>query len=221
MPFTPHHGIQAAKPADYPQLIEVLIKAFDADPHIAWLIRRDEKRAIAYRQFFTMMLNGLAQPHGEIYTTDSLNSVALWYPPGRGKIGFLKQAKVAPAFIGAVGWNSLFSRMVGIEKMEYHHPREPHYYLQLLGVDPAHQGTGGGRALLKPMLHQCDALQTCAYLETANPNNVGYYEGFGFQVVHSMQMPDKGPKLWMMKRPPRPVGSALSGVATSCASMAV
>jgi ribosomal protein S18 acetylase RimI-like enzyme len=162
MPFTPHHGIQTAKPADYPQLIEVLIKAFDADPHIAWLIRRDEKRAIAYRQFFTMMLNGLAQPHGEIYTTGNLNSVALWYPPGRGKIGFLKQAKVAPAFIRAVGWNSLFSRMVGIEKMEYHHPREPHYYLQLLGVDPDHQGQGAGRALLKPMLHKCDALQTCA-----------------------------------------------------------
>ena len=95
--------------------------------------------------------------------------------------------------------------MVGGEKMEYHHPREPHYYLQLLALDPDHQGHGGGRALLKSMMDKCDALQTFAYLETANPNNVGYYESFRFQVVHAIHMPDKCPKLWMMKRSPRPV----------------
>lgn len=204
MPLTHSNYIQPAQPEDYPQLIAVLIKAFDADPHIAWLIRSDARRAMAYRQFFTMMLQGLAQPHGEIYTTADRTSVALWYPPGRGKIGLVKQAKVAPAFIGAVGWCNLFSRMVGVEKMEYHHPHEPHYYLQLLGVDPDHQGKGAGRALLTPMLMQCDAQQTFAYLETANPKNVGYYESFGFQVVHSMPMPGKGPTLWMMKRTPRP-----------------
>lgn len=208
MPFTNSPDIQKAQQEDYPKLVDVLIKAFDADPHISWLVRSDEHRETAYRQFFTMMLNGLAQPYGEIYTSGDLNSVALWYPPGRGKIGLLKQAEVAPAFIGAVGWRNLLSRMMGIEKMEYHHPQEPHYYLQLLGVDPGHQGKGSGRALLKSTLMKCDAQQTFAYLETANPKNVGYYEAFGFQVIHSMQMPDKGPKLWMMKRMPRPQETA-------------
>lgn len=197
-------GIQQAQQGDYPRLVEVLTKAFDVDPHISWLVRSDAHRARAYRRFFTMMLTGLAQPYGEIHTTGDRNSVALWYPPGRGKIGLLKQAKVAPAFIGAVGWRNLLSRMVGVEKMEYLHPREPHYYLQLLGVDPDHQGQGAGRTLLKPVLAKCDALQTFAYLETANPKNVGYYEGLGFEVVRSMQMPGMGPTLWMMKRAPRP-----------------
>lgn len=209
MPSTNSHGIQLARQANYPQMVDVLIKAFDTDPHISWLIRSDARRAMAYRQFFTMMLHGLAQPYGEIYTSSDMKSVALWYPPGRAKIGFLKQAKVAPDFIGAVGWRNLFSRMVGIEKMEYHHLREPHYYLQLLGVDPVHQGRGAGRALLQPILRKCDTQQTAAYLETANPNNVGYYETFGFQVVRSMAMPCKGPTLWMMKRAPVPPEMAL------------
>ena len=39
MPFTHSPDIQTAKPEDYPKLIEILIKAFDADPHISWLIR--------------------------------------------------------------------------------------------------------------------------------------------------------------------------------------
>lgn len=196
--------MKTAQHTDYPRLVEILCKAFDSDPHISWLIRRDEKRALAYHQFFTMILNGLAEPHGEIYTTSNVHGVAVWYPPGHGKIGLLKQAKVAPAFIRAVGWNNLLSRMVGIEKMEYYHPKEPHYYLQLLGVDPEHQGKGVGRDLLIPMMMKCDAEQTFAYLETANPKNVAYYEGFGFEVVHSLPMPDNGPTLWMMKRTPRP-----------------
>lgn len=197
------HDVRTARQEDYPQLVETLSKAFDTDPHIAWLVRSDAKRASAYRQFFTMMLHGLAQPHGEILTSKSLNGVAVCYPPGRAKINLWKQAIVAPQFIKAVGWNKLMSRMVGVEKMEYHHLKEPHYYLQAIGVDPNDQGKGVGRALLKPILQRCDVQNTPAYLETSTAKNVSYYEGHGFQVIQSLQMPDKGPKLWLMKRTPR------------------
>ena len=36
------------------------------------------------------------------------------------------------------------------------HPREPHWYLALLGVDPDHQGRGFGSHLMQPVLTRCD-----------------------------------------------------------------
>jgi GNAT superfamily N-acetyltransferase len=35
------------------------------------------------------------------------------------------------------------------EQMDGFHPREPHWYLPFIGVDPAHQGGGYGGALMK------------------------------------------------------------------------
>ena len=46
------------------------------------------------------------------------------------------------------------------------HPREPHWYLALLGVDPALQGRGFGPHLMQPVLDRCDSDRLPAYLET-------------------------------------------------------
>ncbi|MFZ0555634.1 MAG: GNAT family N-acetyltransferase [Nitrososphaeraceae archaeon] len=42
------------------------------------------------------------------------------------------------------------------EKMGSYHPKEPHWYFPLLGVDPLHQGNGLGSALLQHTLAVCD-----------------------------------------------------------------
>jgi ribosomal protein S18 acetylase RimI-like enzyme len=42
------------------------------------------------------------------------------------------------------------------EQMGRCHPQEAHWYLPLIGVDPAHQRKGHGSALLEHALSQCD-----------------------------------------------------------------
>jgi GNAT superfamily N-acetyltransferase len=49
---------------------------------------------------------------------------------------------------------------------------EPHWYLPLIGVDPAHQGKGHGDALMAYALQQCDRDHLPAYLESTNPRNI-------------------------------------------------
>jgi GNAT superfamily N-acetyltransferase len=71
-------------------------------------------------------------------------------------------------------------------------PGEPHYYLSLLGTDPAHAGHGHGQRLLSHNLTLIDAEGASAYLECAD-DLVGFYAKFGFRQINSIVLPD-GPR---------------------------
>jgi len=88
-----------------------------------------------------------------------------------------------------------------LDAMAKEHPREPHWYLALIGVDPAFQGSGVGTALLRPRLAACDETGVPAYLETQKPENVPYYERFGFK-VRTVVRHEGCPPLWTMWRDP-------------------
>jgi len=59
-------------------------------------------------------------------------------------------------------------------------PPEPSFYLGLVGVRPADQGRGVGRALVARWIEEVDAMAAPAYLETDRSELVGFYGGFGF-----------------------------------------
>ena len=58
------------------------------------------------------------------------------------------------------------------------HPEEEHVFLWFLAVDPAHQRSGVGRALLARVFEDAEAP---VYLDTANPANVPYYASLGLR----------------------------------------
>ncbi len=72
----------------------------------------------------------------------------------------------------------------------------PHRHIFYLGVDPAHQGKGVGKSLLRPKL---EALDTPAYLDTLLPRNVKLYRSLGFEVFEESPGPP-GPLAWCMVR---------------------
>jgi hypothetical protein len=79
------------------------------------------------------------------------------------------------------------------------HPREPHWYLATLGVDPDAQGEGIGSALASSFLKWADRDASPAYLETDRPENVPFYERRGFRVEHVVEV--LGAPIWRMLRP--------------------
>ena len=83
------------------------------------------------------------------------------------------------------------------------HPREKHFYLQFLGVDPDHQGRGLGTALMRPVLERCDREGCGAYLENSNAVNTPYYKRMGFKVTGLIDMGNGAPALWPMWREPQ------------------
>jgi len=127
---------------------------------------------------------------------------ALWDPPGNWKHTRIEELIALPGLLVTFG-RALARGAVVTELMKDAHPEEPHWYLAVIGSDPTVRGKGFGQALMRKRLDRCDAEHAPAYLESSNPDNIPYYQRFGFEVTGELAIPDGGPSLWPMWRQPR------------------
>jgi GNAT superfamily N-acetyltransferase len=86
--------------------------------------------------------------------------------------------------------------------MHESHPREPHYYVRIIGVRAARQGRGLGSTLMQPTLEKADADGLPTYLEASSERSAALYERLGFVHLRKLELPDGGPPVWSMRRPP-------------------
>ena len=77
-------------------------------------------------------------------------------------------------------------------------PDEPHFHLGPIGVAPQMQGKGVGTALMQRYIEHLDQDHAAGYLETDKPENVKFYENFGFTVQHEEEL--IGVPTWYMWR---------------------
>jgi ribosomal protein S18 acetylase RimI-like enzyme len=195
-------AVRRASAADVPALAAMLARAFLDDPVAAWAWPPESLRLKALERFQAARLRQLVGDE-EIWTTDALTSAALWAPPKRWHMSSREVLQLTPAFLHP----RLFVRVplvaAGWERLERAHPRAPaHYYLTVLGTEPAAQGGGLGSAVLRPVLERCDADEVGAYLESSKERNVDFYVRHGFRVVEEIRLL-RGPKMWKMWRDPR------------------
>lgn len=188
--------VREADRSDVGALSRVLARAFADDPVVAWLVptqRRQERFFAATAAIYF----GL----GEIYTTADGTGVGMWARPGARRPGLWPVARTAPDMLRALRTN--VPRGLRVKNLvEGHHPRQPHWYLSVLGTDPDHQGQGIGSALMAPVLSRCDEEGVLAYLESSKESNIAFYARHGFEVTDELQVP-RGPRLWPMVREPR------------------
>jgi ribosomal protein S18 acetylase RimI-like enzyme len=185
------------------RLREVMARAFDDDPIANWFCAQDARRAERIRLFFNVAVRKMALRHDEIYTTSEIEGGAIWFPPGKWKMGLFDQLKLTPDMLRVASPRRLLGVMSGLSAVEKRHPHDPHYYLMALGVEPAQQGRSIGTQLMAPMLERCDRKGVPAYLESSNEKNVPLYERNGFKVTEEFVVPYHGPKIWLMWRDPR------------------
>ncbi len=113
----------------------------------------------------------------------------------------------APARLGIAAW--LRRRRLGSALATLDSPH-PCWYLNAIGVDPSAQRGGLGSALIKRMLERIDADALPAFLDTSAPDNLGYYQRFGFRVTAESTLPN-GIPLWGMTRQPGLRGGGRGG----------
>ena len=79
-------------------------------------------------------------------------------------------------------------------------PRQPHWHLGPVAVDAHLQGRGIGSQMLAAFAARVDERGEPAYLETDKPENVRFYQRFGFQVCGEATV--LGTRNWFMWRQP-------------------
>ncbi|QUR65883.1 GNAT family N-acetyltransferase [Mycobacterium spongiae] len=198
-------AVRPAQRGDVRELSRTMASAFFDDPVMLWLLPDSKTRRNRLCRMFATMTrhHHLALGGVEVACAGSgIGAAALWDPPNQWRETRRGQLAMAPAYFRVLGFRAGIGRAVQ-EAMKQAHPEEPHWYLAAIGSDPAVRGRGFGQALMRSRLDRCDAEHCPAYLESSKPENVPYYERFGFTVTGEIVLPHCGPSIWPMWREPR------------------
>ena len=177
----------------------LLARAFRDNPLNRAVIGRGEARrlrsnghamraSLSRREILVLRLS-LLQGHESISgdSSDALAALLLVLPPGGfpllpSPLGAQLRAVVGQGLRTASRWGEVY------RALQIVHPQTPHWYLSLLGVDPAYQRRGYGRALLEHWLAEVDREPAPCYLETDRAENVDFYAAAGFSLRTELQV---------------------------------
>lgn len=195
--MTASTGIWEATRGDQERIAGLMARAFVDDPVSRWIW---PDREVRYRALAETMVpyGARALDHGTGLVAGDFAAAALWLPPGVTMdgddfIGMLAESVPEPA---------LGQYLEQADRLDRHHPAEPHWYLPMIGADPAHRGQGHGTALLAHGLALADRDRLPVYLESSAAANLTLYLRHGFEVLEEVRIGDSPPK-YALLRPAR------------------
>ena len=173
----------------------VLVIAFSSDPWTRWWWPESQvylkNMAIFMHEYLSVSI-----PAKGTYVVEDSSGASVWFPPGHS----IDTEVLAPSI-----------REIPESRKEYAFkmfdqfyqclPKEDHWYLPWVGVDPIHHGQGLGSLMLKKVLRMVDEEGKVAHLESSNPMNISLYERHGFKVISRIQEGDSPPIHPMTRQP--------------------
>jgi len=196
--------VRPARSADVKELAGVLARAFFDDPPLVWLLPDAARRSGRITRMFATVIGIESLQYGGVDIAcdgEKILGGAVWLPPGHWRASLREQVRAVPnhAWALATAWGRAARYGRALEDA---HPEEPHWYLKVIGVDPAWQGRGVASLLLRSRLERCDQDAQPAYLEASRPDGISLYEHFGFRCTGTPGMPDGAPVITAMWRAP-------------------
>ncbi|HEY0117657.1 MAG TPA: GNAT family N-acetyltransferase [Cellulomonas sp.] len=190
-----------------PAAARVVATALANDPGYRLLLPDDARRVAELTALYRMTLaDTVAHGRGLVTMLGPVVTGALaTYPPGAYPMTPARWARSGARLAGIAGLVRAqsvalirFGRLVASAV-----PRDS-WYFQALGIRPDLQGTGRGTTLLRSALALVDAAGASSYLETNAPENVAYYERFGYASLREpVALAPDGPWIHAMLRPAR------------------
>jgi ribosomal protein S18 acetylase RimI-like enzyme len=177
---------------------DIIVLAFVSDPDTRWTWPNPQLYVAAMPRL-VRAFGGKAFACGSAYCAGDHAGAALWLPPGVEP----DQQALSEVMESTLTPSQLENALALFQQMATYHPHEPHWYLPLIGVDPAHQGRGLGDALMSYALARCDRDHAAAYLESTNPRNISLYRRHGFEPLGEIRTAASPPLVPMLRQPRR------------------
>ena len=167
----------------------------------------DEAQRRAIASTFVFIGLSVCLKYGEAFASSAkLEGVAGWLPPGKAPFGIWQVIRSVPLPVvlrfGRQGANRLRSFGAYVDKLHRKLVPYPHWYLQVIGVDPAYHGQGFSSRLIRPVLERIDEERMPCFLETNTVKNAAIYRRFGFEVISEDKLPGTEVTTFAMLRKP-------------------
>ncbi|WP_225000231.1 N-acetyltransferase [Cesiribacter sp. SM1] len=186
-----------ASSSDKALVIDILARAFDANPSVNYIVRQDGRREKRIRSLMDYSFE-LCQAFGAVYLSADRKGCALVLLPEKKKTTIRTLMLDLRLVVGVTGLRRVGKILAREAKIKKGYPQLPFYYLWFLGVAPEQQGRGIGSMLLQDIIEESRQLQRPVYLETSLASNIGFYRRWGFEVYREILFDQP---LYCMRRP--------------------
>ncbi|NNH72439.1 GNAT family N-acetyltransferase [Nocardia uniformis] len=181
----------------------MLARAFEDDPQARWMHPRPESRSKQLRiSFERSFRESCGTSDGVDLAVDDAGEIvgsALWIASPRMRVKATLGDRIGM-------WRAYGSRtrqaVDAAHLVWSSHVPEPHWHLLAIATAGEVRGRGYGEALMNSGLSRCRADGLPAHLETGKPENIPYYQRFGFEVIATIDLPHGGPRNWLMRYGP-------------------
>ena len=194
--------VQTANADEIPKVAAALADAFINDPVFMFLRPGRLRQEARLRTMFTVEIELYVLPNGgTVWTTSGYDGAVAALPPGAWEMPKSMTGKETLKWVWA--FRTRLPRAIRVGRaMERQHLREPHFYVRTVGVRTALQGQGVGSALMQPTLERADSAGLPTYIEASTERSAALYERLGFVHMDVYELPEGGPPVWAMRRPP-------------------
>jgi GNAT superfamily N-acetyltransferase len=194
--------VRTAAPEEVPNVAAALADAFIDDPVFSFLRPGRLRQRARLRTMFVVEIEQYVLANGgTVWTTSGYDGAVAELPPGAWEMPTSATGKEALKWMWA--FRTRLPRAMRVQRaMAERHLREPHFYVRTVGVRTASQGQGVGSALMRPTLARADSAALPTYIEASSERSAALYERLGFVHMGMFELPDGGPPVWPMQRPP-------------------
>jgi ribosomal protein S18 acetylase RimI-like enzyme len=189
--------VRAAMPEERVRVLQIMVLAFAGDPTFRWMFPDPNEYLEKFAGFVDADV-GQSLDFGTTYVAEQAGAAAMWFRPGQ-----TADPERSPTYLQQCLSPTLFEAAGElVTQFDQFKPKEPHWYLGVIGVDTRHHGEGLGSTLMKHVLQQIDADASPAFLFSSNLRNRPFYERHGFEIVSEIQA-GSSPVVTPMIRAPR------------------
>jgi GNAT superfamily N-acetyltransferase len=183
---------------EIPEAIGILARGMRDNPlHVAAYGDDPERRLRCHRRLMRSLFH--VSPGEQICAIEDGKPVGVTRvaPVGECQPTAMERLRLLPGFV-SLGPRTAARTGRWISSWAKRDPEDPHVHLGPFAVDAHLQGRGIGTLIMQEHCRRLDAAGEVGYLETDKPENVRFYERFGYVVVE--EEPVLGVPNWFMRR---------------------